>query len=62
MELLYFLFGPLLLLVVFICADMRGGPMLQTAAESSRSGLRYVALVGFLVTVVGIMAAIPKKG
>ena len=34
MELLYFLFGPLLLLVVFICADMRGGPTLQTAAES----------------------------
>jgi hypothetical protein len=61
-ELLYFLFGPLLLLVVFICADMRAGPMLQMAAESSRNGLRYIALVRFLVTVVGIMAAIPRKG
>jgi hypothetical protein len=62
MELLYLIFGPLLLLVVLICADARGGPLLQGIGDRSQGGLRYVAIAGFVLTVVGLMVTLPKKG
>jgi hypothetical protein len=62
MELLFFLFGPLLLLVVLICADARGGPLWQRLGDGSRGGLRYVALLGFIATIVGLLAAVPRRG
>jgi hypothetical protein len=62
MELLFFLFGPLLLLVTLICADARGGPVLQRLGDGSRGGLRYVALLGLLVMVVGILVTVPRRG
>ena len=61
MQLVYFLFGPLLLLVVFICADARGRPWLKAEDQGSRNGLRYVFLLAVMVTVVGLMAAIPMR-
>ncbi|HEX2724181.1 MAG TPA: hypothetical protein VHN20_00010 [Beijerinckiaceae bacterium] len=61
MQLLYFLFGPLLLLVVLICADARGKPWLSAKDQGSRNGLRYIFLAAVMVTLVGLMAAIPTR-
>jgi hypothetical protein len=61
MALLYFVFGPLLLLVVLICADARGRPWLEPTDQGTRHGLRYVFLLAFTVTVVGLLAAIPMR-
>ena len=62
MELLFFLFGPLMLLVVLVCADARGEPTLQRLSDGTRGGLRYVALLAFIVTLVGVLAAVPRRG
>jgi hypothetical protein len=61
MELLFFLFGPLMLLVVLVCADARGEPTLQRLSDGTRGGLRYVALLAFIVTLVGVLAAVPRR-
>ena len=61
MLLLYFLFGPLLLLVVLICADARGRPWFDAMDNGSRNGLRYVFLAAFIVTFVGLMAALSAR-
>ena len=60
MELLFFLFGPLLLLVGLICADARGGHVLAAAGQGSQGGLRYVLLAAFLVTFVGVMVSLAR--
>jgi hypothetical protein len=60
-DLLFFLFGPLLLLVGLICADARGGSALEAAGQSSQGGLRYVLLAGFLVTFVGVMVSLANN-
>jgi hypothetical protein len=61
MLLLYFLLGPLLLLVVLICADARGRPWFEAMDKGSRNGLRYVFLVAFIVTFVGLMAGLSTR-
>jgi hypothetical protein len=61
MLLLYFLLGPLLLLVVLICADARGGPLFDAMDKGSRNGLRYVALAAFIVTFVGLLAGLSTR-
>ena len=61
MTLLFFLFGPLLLLVVLICADARGGALTEALHRDSQHYLRYVLLLALVVTFVGVLAAIPMK-
>jgi hypothetical protein len=60
MELLFFLFGPLLFLTVLICADARGGSVVEAAGQSSQNGLRYVLIASFIVTFVGLMISVAR--
>jgi hypothetical protein len=59
MSLLFFV--PLLLIVLLICADARGGSLTEAIHGDSKHYLRYVALLAFLVTFVGMMVAIPAR-
>ena len=59
-ELLFFVFGPLLLLIVLICADARGGSAVEAAGRNSQNGLRYVLLASFMVTFIGLMVSLAK--
>jgi hypothetical protein len=59
-ELLFFLFGPLLLLIVLICSDARGGSVLEAAGQSSQNGLRYLLIAALLVTFVGVMVSLAR--
>jgi hypothetical protein len=59
MSLLFFV--PVLLLVVLICADARGGSLTQAIDGDSKHYLRYVVLLAFVVTLVGVMLAIPTR-
>ena len=56
---LWFLFGPALLLVTIIAADARGGRRVKDSVHHDpESGLRYVFVLGAVVTFVGFMAAL----
>jgi hypothetical protein len=59
MSLLFVLFGLLLLLIVLICADARGGSIREAIDGNSQHGLRYVVLGILTVTFVSLMVAIP---
>ena len=61
MSILFFLFGPLLLLSSIVCADARGGAALaMRAGGPSESGLRYVVIFGAVVTFVGLLLLVAK--
>lgn len=61
LSVLFFLFGPLLLLSVLICADARGGTALAVRAGApSESGLRYVFVIAFIVTLVGLLLSLAR--
>jgi hypothetical protein len=60
MSVLFFLFGPLLLLVVLVSADARGHSVRDSLAETRAGALRYVALVALLVTFVGVMISLGR--
>jgi hypothetical protein len=59
MSLLFFV--PLLVIVLLICADARGGSLTEAIDGDSKHYLRYVALLAFVVTFVGVMVAIPTR-
>ena len=61
MSLVFFVFGPLLILTAMICADARGGDALVVRlGAGSEGGLRYVVLLGFIVSFVGRMVALAR--
>ena len=49
----YFLFGPLLVLVAFICADAQGQPARGANLSGAPSVLWFIGFTGVAVTVVG---------
>lgn len=70
LTLIYFMFGPLLLLAVLICADARVGvageggrePLIRKHlrdkdTDTSESGLRYVFAFAAVVTLAGLLYA-----
>ena len=58
MELLFFL--PLLLLTVLICADARGGSLLQAVEGDSQHGLRYVTLAALIAMFVAVLVGLAR--
>jgi hypothetical protein len=59
MSLLFFV--PVLLIVLLICADARGGSLIEAIDGGSKHYLRYVVLLALVVTFVGVMVAIPGR-
>jgi hypothetical protein len=58
---IFFVFGPLLLLSVLICADARGGTALAVRIGGpSEGGLRYLSIAAFVVTVVGVLLSMAR--
>jgi hypothetical protein len=57
MSLLFFV--PVLLIVLLVCADARGGSLTEAINGESRHYLRYIVLLALVVTFVGVMFAIP---
>ena len=61
LSLAYFVFGPLLLLVAIICADVIAeGHMRRSSAEPPHP-IWFVAFAGFSVTVVGLLVALASR-
>ena len=59
LTILWFLLGPGLLLVTVVAADARGGRSLRESVHHDPdSGLRYVFVLGIVVTFVGVMLLI----
>jgi|tagenome__1003787_1003787.scaffolds.fasta_scaffold20679548_3 hypothetical protein len=56
----YFLFGPLLVLVAFICADAQGQPARGANPSGAPSVLWFIGFTGVAVTVVGLLTALAR--
>jgi hypothetical protein len=59
MLLLVTTFGLLLLLVLLVCADARGGSLAEAIHGPSEHGLRYIVLLVLVMAFVSLMVAIP---
>lgn len=59
---LWFMFGPLLVLAALVAADARAGvPLWERVHTDPEHGMRYVLVFGAAVTFVGIMVSIAGR-
>ena len=57
-ELLFFL--PLLLLMLLICADARGGSLLRAVEGDSQHGLRNITLAALIAMFVAVLVGLAR--